>query len=131
MKSITEEQRQELIEFILAAQESMGGNEPVNPNKFDIEKMTPGVFEIALASLTAEPVGFLVGEGKHIYYPETARQAAAQGILVSPLYTAPPVTVIKFPNPQDIPDGYDLPSCMATAEWYQQEIKRLNGLEQS
>lgn len=128
VKPITEEQRQELIEFILAAQESMGGNEPVNPNKFDIEKMTPGVFEIALASLTAEakyarPFGT---DG------ETLIQCDAEHEEAIPLYTAPPVTVIKLPDWSQVsPDGLlDINADLARYH-YGEEIKRLNGLEQS
>lgn len=127
MKPITEQRRQELIEYIkaaLAAHVQRGGDS-------DEED----VFKIALASLTAVPFAWIhpnmlddMDGGRisgRVWNSPVDEMSGEERL---PVYTAPPVPVIKFPNPQDIPDGYDLPSCMATAEWYQQEIKRLNGL---
>lgn len=126
MKPITEEQRKELIKFLGAVFESMNGNEPVNHNEFDIEGMTKMVLEIALESLAAEPAA----EIRCMEDQNLVVENVADGFTLGRhgVYTAPPVPVIKFPNPHDIPDGYDLDSCMATVQWYQNEVKRLNGL---
>lgn len=143
MKPITEERHQELIEFIRAAQESMGGNEPVNPNKFDIEKMTPGVFEIALASLTAKPA--CVTDIQDI---EDMKIEGWIGNFMAPdfqgvdtedrvyLFTAPPVPVIELPNDTCLLAQFArIYSALSIREHRHitrmvlNEVKRLNGLE--
>jgi len=121
MKPITEERQQELIEYIksvLSAHIQRGGDS-------DEED----VFKIALASLTAEPVVWEIA-GCIFSTEAEALKPGFRGT-PEPLYEYPPIPVINFPNPHDIPDGYDLDSCMATVQWYQSEVKRLNGLEQS
>lgn len=88
------------------------------------------IAEIALESLTTEASVWI--KPGSLGFPRLAGIDAVTIPYVPefpvPLYTAPPVSVIKFPDLLDIPDGYDLQSCMAGAAWYQQEIKRLNGL---
>ena len=131
MKPITEEQRQELIEFILAAQDSMSGNEPVNTERFDIGKLTQGVFEIALASLAAEPVGSITSvtciNGGRTEARVYMRDPGVPNKL-GDVYAGPPVPVIKLPDEfddyshqfEEFRRGHN--ACL-------DEIKRLNELE--
>lgn len=138
MKPITEEQRQALIEHaksILGLMRSYATNEGYSAKSIQ-------VIEIALASLTADTSKLAELAAKVRNVREDAsefdgdrrgmweHQEEQEQLLLEEAvkYTAPPVPVIKFPDLLDIPDGYDLQSCMAGAAWYQQEIKRLNGL---
>lgn len=145
MKPMTEEQRQALIEFIGAAFDSMKGNKPVNQSRFDIEKLTQDVFEIALASLIAEPKAYAVSNN-FWNTPDSVKNlndmhcdlffpgAVYRGQEFNPenydhcvsLYTAPPVPVIKLPDVKELPcwvnDDDDF------LRWYESETKRLNGL---
>lgn len=123
MKPITEQERQSLIEY--------GTLFNTTGTKGKMNRLVA----IALASLTAVPVAVtdiseindLKNEGwiGNFLAPEFQGVDSEDRVY---LYTAPPVPVIKLPNPQDIPDGYHLQSCMATVQWYQQELERLNGL---
>ena len=130
MKPITEEQRQALIERltkIASWAETYGPDHNVMLPASEAKEMA----EAYIASLTAEPIGYCTR-----YDVEALQRGDAAGVSHAPnchhpVYTAPPVPVIKFPNPHDIPDGYDLDSCMATVQWYQSEVKRLNVLEQT
>ena len=129
MKPITEEQRQELIEFILAAQDSMSGNDPVNTERFDTEKLTGDVFEIALASLTAEPMYWEIS-GCIFSTEAEALKPGFRGT-PEPIYEHPPVTVIKFPGISELIHAGDaMPAVRDLKVWELalSEIKRLNGL---
>ena len=134
MKPINEEQRQALIKFIGAAFESMKGNEPVNPDEFDIEEMTLQVLEIALASLTAEIVGYMCKDRLLENMTQAKAYVADSGIEIKGLYTAPPVPVINLPGDVDEhweDESYDDVS-VAESIGYNRciaEVKRLNGID--
>ncbi|WP_072055942.1 hypothetical protein [Tatumella morbirosei] len=150
MKPITEERRQALIEFIGAAFESMKGNEPAYPDKFDLEEMTHQALEIALASLTAEifMYGISDPDGKahfseccvdddgssvsdEVCALNDGETDLPDGYRVVPLYTAPPVPVIKLPSVQDLIDEYKYqasPHDIRIWNFSLSVINRLNGL---
>ena len=130
MKPITEEQRQQLI--ALARIEISRWKLP--PDK----QYMVDLMEIALASLTAEKVmcsdeiySAIEGIQNRHYY-----EAGRYGVLkrhsgigedgMSPVYTVPPVPVIKLPEYQKL-----LAHPAVKSRWNEciDEVKRLNGLE--
>ena len=113
MKPITEEQQKALIAY---ARIEIRRFKIVPDKQYMVE-----LLEIALASLTAEakyarPFGT---DG------ETSIQCDAEHEEAIPLYTAPPVTVIKLPEYQKL-----LTHPAVKSRWNEclAEIKRLNGL---
>lgn len=144
MKPITEQRRQEIIEHakeMLELMKSYSSNNGYSARSIQ-------VIEIALASLTAVPVM----AGKELYdaitdiqnrvmslcgrYASLRRQTGIGEENMSPIYTAPPVPVIKFPEINLRIAGYrHAPSAptkewafMDGAKWMASETKRLNGL---
>ena len=124
MKPITEKRQKELIEYIeavLSAHIQYGGDS-------DEED----VFKIALASLNAEPVGYIsdsnlkvLCKGAHSVYIKP------KPVMVRPnaIYTSPPATVIKLPE-------YVTKSDMSVDEFCNgynmaiDVIKNINGIDQ-
>ncbi len=113
MKPITEEQRQTLINRIRNIK--ITGK----ANRFEISEIA----EIALASLTAEPMYWEIA-GCIFSTEAEALKPGFRGT-PEPLYEHPPVTVIKFPEYQKL-----LTHQAAKSRWNQciDEIKRINGL---
>ena len=148
MKTLTEQQRKNIIDFINAVKSSFAGVEPSDSHEFDLEELTPLVFDAALASLTAVPE---VSEIKSVH-PENGntiihlRRGGLRDISPEDIsecemdetewfYPAPPVPVIKFPdliknNKVNESDEYYLGIQSGWKECLE-ETKRFNGLEDS
>lgn len=110
---MTESEKAALVEFINAVITSLNGSEPEEPNKFagDLSEYTKKVFDVALASLAAEPVyqerryQFIgkkqleywadIDKSTYGYLPESERRL---------IYTTPPAPTIG--NSPVIPDGW-------------------------
>ena len=128
MKPITEEQCQALIEHCKGEVAHLTKCIEAYPES-PVVNMDLALREIALASLTADPVVTLYSDDRDEYqYTFELETSVPDGIHL--LYTAPSVPVIKFPEMKDyaephtqyregLVDGYN--RCIA-------EIKRLNGL---
>ena len=139
MKPITEQRRQELISH---------GNELKERiehfgHKSDFESKTLQLVEIALASLNSEPFAWI-----HPYMLDSMDGGRDWGRIWNspvdevseekrlPVYTAPPVPVIKFPEINLRIAGYRHATSAPTkewafmdgAKWMASETKRLNGL---
>ena len=122
MKPITEQEWQSLIEY--GTLFNMTGQQG---------KMNRLV-EIALTSLNSVPVGDFYEDGKDDWWQLGPYDKVPR---ITPLYTAPPVPVIKFPNINLRIAGYRHdPSAptkewafMDGAKWMASEIKRLNGIK--
>lgn len=114
MKPITEEQRQALINRIRNIK--ITGK----ANRFEISEIA----EIALASLTAEPVAKTDVSGcVWMNDGESSRKPPVS----TPLYTAPPVPVIKFPDwCQKVPGGNLDINADLVRYHFMEEIKLLN-----
>lgn len=125
MKPTTEEQCQALITAL----------EILKP---DVEKVgMPALLsavEIALSSLTAEPLG-IVNRGRVSDYGEhpdakvdcTHPQAGWENFQDGfQLYAAPPVSTLKLPDKDELP-GWAR-NHEDSLDWYEAEIRRLNGM---
>ncbi len=146
MKPVAEKQRQALIERlkkIASWAETYGPDHNVMLPASEAKEMA----EAYIASLTAEPEywqfmsvnGNWIGIGK-----QGMEQAVSEGCEVRPLYTAPPVPVLQFPDEYDSVEinnllnekyGIDTPvdalgNGVADEVWSAciSETKRLNGM---
>lgn len=144
MKPITEQERKDLISH---GNDLKGRIEHIF-HKSDFESKTLRLVEIALASLTSE-VAFEVTRsivsscGDHSITCKLVggSKSLVNGDVPRHLYTAPPVSVIKFPEEIDnwsnsakkvmgsIEFCGDSKSFTVGANWMLSEIKRLNGIK--
>lgn len=142
MKPITEEQRQALIAHGVQLKEQISENNYLK----EFGERTVSLIEIALASLTADVFmhGISDPDGNP-YFSECCVDDDGSGVSdevcalndgetdciggyrVTPLYTAPPVPVIKLPDEKDVHPLYE---CAYQQGWNKclAEIKRLNGI---
>lgn len=125
MIALTQEKREELIGHYITLIDWFNERLSSCLNDFDrgaIEssKLTT---EIALASLTAIPFGWEIAGN---IFP-TLEEALKPGYIGTPepIYDKPPVSEIKFPNRNEIPDWVMDDDDFCT--WYEAETKRLNG----
>ena len=139
MKPITEQERKNIINFINAVKSSFAGVEPSDSNEFDLEELTPLVFDAALASLTADSVMQVIYNNPHEEgYVEwvDCNEEYFKGVpnnCKRIVYTAPPVPVVKMPgviknNKVNESDEYYLGIQSGWDECLE-EIKRLNGIK--
>ncbi|MBT0725113.1 hypothetical protein HH682_11945 [Rosenbergiella sp. S61] len=94
MIALTKEKREELAKFAKATLNSLNGIEPENPNQYDdyLSEYTQVCMEIALESLTAEPVAYMTYKG---YLLHAADPKVSEYSDPEPLYDAPPVPEIN------------------------------------
>lgn len=133
MKPITEQERKNIIDFINAVKSSFAGVEPSDSNEFDLEELTPLVFDAALASLTAVPFRIVECSGEVEMGVTKDRFELFQDDERWLLYTAPPVPVVKMPgviknNKVNESDEYYLGIQSGWNECLE-EIRLLNGIK--
>lgn len=142
MKPITEEQRQALIAECNEQIEILKNlifNGSYDEDNSNLESQLL-VQEIALASLTAEPVAWVIhARGGDQLSQDGSYVANAEGMFglkATSLYTAPPVPVIELPNDTCLLAQFArIYSALSIREHRHitrmvlNEVKRLNGLE--
>jgi len=137
MIALTQEKREELIACADEIKKMATGTHGYKVGNDAFGSNALMLMDVAIASITAQPFGYIEEDAvkdrerlfsAQVFADEEDLPSYEFSELSYPLYLAPPVPEIKFPDLLDIPDGLDLSSAMAALHWYEHEIKRLNGL---
>lgn len=131
MIALTQEKREELKMFLSASIEKRCTVYTLAKQR-ELEALRD---QVTLASLTAETIGWglrsLKDSGRFGSFLNSSPREQSyldyqpHDYENVPLYTAPPVPEIKFPNRNEIPDWVMDDDDFCT--WYEAETKRLNG----